>query len=184
MPDITTISMAPAEYPDLLANLTTAPTEPVSTKVGKAVLSKPAPATNAEQEGYLGKATPKGKEGNTTPSTGTSTPATKTGTSSVTAAPTETGTSTVTAAPVKKGTTTGKTGIVTPAPKSDSVQGEADSKPKDCATGWEQSTPTTRKLRESAVSGRELEEKLQTKRQLEASANKDIAKLEAYFGWH
>ncbi|KAE8878294.1 hypothetical protein PF002_g8445 [Phytophthora fragariae] len=152
LPDIATISTVPVEFPDLLAN-TTAPTEPVSTKVGTVVLSKPIPAV---QEGYLGKATPASKAGNTD----TTAPATKTGTI----------------------TPPAKTGVVTPAPKTGSVQGEADVKdPKDCATGWEESKPT-RKLRDSAVSGRALEEKLETKRRLEANANKDIAKLETYFG--
>ncbi|EGZ11253.1 hypothetical protein PHYSODRAFT_520208 [Phytophthora sojae] len=133
LPDITTISTVPMTYPDLLSNLTTAPVEPVSTKVGTVVLAKPVPATIAGLEGYLGKATPKSKAGDA-PLPGTTTPATKTGT------------------------------------------------PKDCATGWEESAPIAPKLREAAVSGRALEEKLETKRRLEANANKDIAKLEAYFG--
>ncbi|EGZ11297.1 hypothetical protein PHYSODRAFT_563993 [Phytophthora sojae] len=118
LPDIATILPEPSEYPDLLANLTTGPAEPVSTKVGTVVLSKPVPATIAGLEGYLGKATPKSKAGDA-PLPGMTTPATKTGTSTVTAAP---------------------------------------------------STSTNDPL------------KLETKRRLEDNANKDIAKLEAYFG--
>ncbi|KAL3660854.1 hypothetical protein V7S43_014256 [Phytophthora oleae] len=156
LPDITTISTVPVTYPDLLANTTTAPTEPVSTKVGKAVVSKEIPSQDADQDGYIGKSTT---------STPVTTPATKTGVT--TPATTPAG---------KTGTSTSTT------PSTDSVQGEADKgKPTDCATGWDEAKPT-RKLRDSAVSGRELDEKLQTKRQLEANTNKDIAKLEAYFG--
>ncbi|RAW20699.1 hypothetical protein PC110_g22858, partial [Phytophthora cactorum] len=85
----------------------------------------------------------------------------------------KTGTTTGTAPPSKTSTTTPSAGVVQGTP--------GNAKPKDCATGWEETKPT-RKLRDSAVSGRELDEKLQTKRQLEANTNKDIAKLEAYFG--
>ncbi|KUF86331.1 Alpha-tubulin N-acetyltransferase [Phytophthora nicotianae] len=81
-------------------------------------------------------------------------------------------TTTGTAAPSKTVTTTPSAGI---------VQGPGNEKPKDCATGWEEAKPT-RKLRDSAMTGRELDEKQQTKRKLEANSNKDIAKLEAYFG--
>ncbi|KAE9123075.1 hypothetical protein PF010_g6532 [Phytophthora fragariae] len=126
LPDITTISTAPVEYPDLLANLTTAPSEPLFTKVGTVVMSENIPAVDANQDGYIDSDMP------------------------ATGSPPEV-----------------KTGV-----KQD---------PKDCATGWDESTPT-RKLRDGAVSGRELEEKLQTKRHLEANTNKDIAKLEAHFG--
>ncbi|KAE9102838.1 hypothetical protein PF010_g13968 [Phytophthora fragariae] len=51
---------------------------------------------------------------------------------------------------------------------------------KDCATGWE--GQSSRKLRHSPMSGRRLQEKVEKKRRLEANTNKDIAKLEAYFG--
>ncbi|GMF26638.1 unnamed protein product [Phytophthora fragariaefolia] len=175
LPDITTISTVPVTYPGLLANASTGPVQPVSTKVGTAVVNNPVPDTNAEQEGFLGKATPANKAGNSTPSNtvGTTTPATKSGVSTLAPA---SGNSTVTVPSSKTGIV--KTGTTTPV-KSGSVQGEADI--KDCATGWEESKPT-RKLRDSAVFGRELEEKLQTKRKLEANGNKDIAKLEAYFG--
>ncbi|KAL3660857.1 hypothetical protein V7S43_014259 [Phytophthora oleae] len=118
LPDITTISTVPVTYPDLLANLTTAPAEPVSTKVGTAVITEPLPATGADQDGYIGGSV----------STPVTTPATK-------------------------------TGITTPS----IVQGA-----KDCATGWEGSSTT--------------QAKIDKKRRLEANTNKDIAKLEAYFG--
>ncbi|KAE8997507.1 hypothetical protein PR002_g19013 [Phytophthora rubi] len=131
LPDITTISTVPVEFPDLLANLTTAPTEPVSAKVGTVVLSEQSPATNADQDAYVGK---------TTSSTPVTMPATK-------------------------------TGVTTP------LTGAGKKEPKDCATGWEESKPA-RKLRDSAVSGRELE----SNRRLEATPNKDIAKPEAFFG--
>uniref|UniRef100_H3G7W2 Transglutaminase elicitor n=1 Tax=Phytophthora ramorum TaxID=164328 RepID=H3G7W2_PHYRM len=126
LPNITTISTVPVTYPDLLANLTTAPTEPLFTKVGTSVLSEAVPSKDANQDAYIG----------------TTTPTTKTGTPTVPA------------------TKTGTTG---------SVQGEAAG--KDCATGWEESTTS-----------RKLQEKLEKKRKLEANTNKDIAKLEAYFG--
>ncbi|KAF1785698.1 Transglutaminase elicitor [Phytophthora cactorum] len=142
LPDITTISTVPVTYPELLANLTTPPTEPVHTKVGTVVLSEETPNNEADQDAY-------------------------TGTSTVTAAPSKTGTGT----PSETGATT------TPS----IIQGGA--KPKDCATGWEEEPATaTRKLRDSVVSGHALEEKLEKKRRLEANTNKDIAKLEAYFG--
>ncbi|EGZ11252.1 hypothetical protein PHYSODRAFT_548876 [Phytophthora sojae] len=127
LPDITTILPEPSEYPDLLANLTTGPSEPVYTKVGTVVMSENLPAVDANQDGYIDSNMP------------------------ATGAPQEV-----------------KTGV--------------KQEPKDCATGWEESKPAARKLRDSAVSGRDLEEKLETKRRLEANANKDIAKLEAYFG--
>ncbi|KAG6583232.1 Transglutaminase elicitor M81C [Phytophthora cinnamomi] len=129
LPDITTISSVPVEFPDLLGNSSAAPAEPVSSKVGTVVLSEQSPATNADQDAYVGK---------TTPSTPVTTPTTK-------------------------------TGLTTP------LTGAGKKEPKDCATGWEDSK---RKLRDSAVSGREVE----STRRLEATPNKDIAKLEAYFG--
>ncbi|GMF26636.1 unnamed protein product [Phytophthora fragariaefolia] len=125
LPDITTISTVPVSYPDLLANLTTSPSEPMFTKVGTKVMSENLPAANANQDGYIGSNMP------------------------ATGAPQEV-----------------KTGVT--------------KDPKDCATGWEESKPA-RKLRDS-VSDREIDAKLQTKRKLEANGNKDIAKLEAYFG--
>ncbi|KAE9123073.1 hypothetical protein PF010_g6530 [Phytophthora fragariae] len=88
LPNITTISSVPVTYPDLLANLTTAPADG---RVG--------PTLCTPSDGKVGK------------------------------------------------------------------PGLSDT--KDCATGWED-TQATRKL--------------QIKRQLEANANQDIAKLEAYFG--
>ncbi|KAG3153746.1 hypothetical protein PI126_g9923 [Phytophthora idaei] len=161
LPDITTISTVPVTYPELLANLTTPPTEPVHTKVGTVVLSEETPNNEADQDAYVTSGSP------TQGSTEQKPPATKTGTSTVTAAPSKTGTGT----PSKTGATT------TPS----IVQGGV--KPKDCATGWEEELATaTRKLRDSVVSGHALEEKLEKKRRLEENTNKDIAKLEAYFG--
>ncbi|EEY65316.1 transglutaminase elicitor, putative [Phytophthora infestans T30-4] len=155
LPDITTISTVPVTYPELLANLTTPPTEPVHTKVGTVVLSAETPNTDADQDAYITSGSP------TQGSTEVNPPATKTGTSNVTAAPSKTGTTTDTTTP-------------------STVKGGA--KPKDCATGWEEPATATRKLRDSVVSGHDLEENLEKKRRLEAYANKDIAKLEAYFG--
>ncbi|KAI9982020.1 hypothetical protein PInf_009812 [Phytophthora infestans] len=71
-----------------------------------------------------------------------------------------------------------KTGVVTP-PTAPSVDDDSKEEP-NCATGWEEES--SRKLRHSPMSGRRLEEKFEKKRQLEANTNKDIAKLEAYFG--
>ncbi|KAF1778037.1 Transglutaminase elicitor [Phytophthora cactorum] len=163
LPDITTISTVPVTYPDLLASTTTAPADPVSTKVGKAIVSKETPTQDADQDAYIGKST-------TVASTPITAPTVKTGTTTPVG---KTGTTTGTAPPSKTSTTTPSAGVVQGTP--------GNAKPKDCATGWEETKPT-RKLRDSAVSGRELDEKLQTKRQLEANTNKDIAKLEAYFG--
>ncbi|KUF76882.1 Transglutaminase elicitor M81C [Phytophthora nicotianae] len=118
LPDITTISTVPVTYPDLLANLTTAPTEPLFTKVGTSVVSEPIPAADADQDGYVGKST--------------STPVT---------------------------VPSSKAGISTPSTVKSVT---------DCATGWEDSTTT--------------QAKIDKKRRLEANTNKDIAKLEAYFG--
>ncbi|KAG6583233.1 putative transglutaminase elicitor [Phytophthora cinnamomi] len=77
-----------------------------------------------------------------------------------------------------------KTGVITstsaPATKSTDVEGTSATAPKDCATGWEDQS--SRKLRHSPMSGRRLQEKMEKKRHLEANTNKDIAKLEAYFG--
>ncbi|GMF26647.1 unnamed protein product [Phytophthora fragariaefolia] len=134
LPDITTISSVPVTYPDLLANLTTAPTEPVHTKVGTVVLSEAVPAADVDQDGYIA---------SNMPTTPVNTPAAKTG------------------------VTTPETG--------------ADKGAKDCATGWEESKPA-RKLRDSEMAGLEIDEKLGKKRHLEAVTNKDIAKLEAFFG--
>ncbi|KAE9347956.1 hypothetical protein PR003_g6663 [Phytophthora rubi] len=107
LPNITTISSVPVTYPDLLANLTTAPADPVYSKVGSAILKDDSPSA---EDSYIAANIP---------------------------------------------ASDGK--VVKP--------GLSD--PKDCATGWED-TQATRKL--------------QIKRQLEANANQDIAKLEAYFG--
>ncbi|KAG6942622.1 hypothetical protein JG688_00018097, partial [Phytophthora aleatoria] len=79
LPDITTISTVPVTYPELLANLTTPPTEPVHTK-----------------DAYVTSGSP------TQGSTEQKPPATKTGTSTVTAAPSKTGTGT----PSETGATT------------------------------------------------------------------------------
>jgi len=180
LPDITTISTVPVAFPELLANTTTAPSEPIFNKVGTVVVSEETPTQEADQDAYVTTSpSTSTTQGSTTPTSETE-PVSKTGVTTVTAAPSSTGTttatktgaSTVTAAPSKTGTTPTST---------DTVQGEADKKEPNCATGWEEAKPA-RKLRDSAVSGRELDEKLQTKRQLEAKSNKDIAKLEAYFG--
>ncbi|KAG7386059.1 hypothetical protein PHYPSEUDO_000727 [Phytophthora pseudosyringae] len=112
LPNITTILPEPVEFPDLLANLTTAPTEPVYTKVGEAGLSEECPTNEADQDAYLD---------STTPWTNTGTPT--------------------------------KTGVETP--------------PTDCATGWDNAT---------------TQAKIEKKRRLEANANTDIAKLEAFYG--
>ncbi|KAK1946264.1 hypothetical protein P3T76_001817 [Phytophthora citrophthora] len=113
LPDITTISTVPVTFTDLLANTSTAPTEPVFSKVGTVIMSEETPATDADQDAYID---------STTPWTGSGSPT--------------------------------KTGVEKAA--------------KDCATGWEDTTV--------------VQEKLEKKRRLEANANKDIAKLEAYFG--
>ncbi|CAI5741709.1 unnamed protein product [Hyaloperonospora brassicae] len=52
MPDIATISTVPVIYTDLLANMTTAPAEAVSTKIGTAVLSEAIPTLEADQDAY------------------------------------------------------------------------------------------------------------------------------------
>ncbi|KAL4151022.1 hypothetical protein PRNP1_010408 [Phytophthora ramorum] len=169
LPDITNISTVPVTYPDLLAN-TSIPAEPVSAKVGTVVVSQVIPSTEAEQDAYVSSPSTTSTTQGSTTHTAPDAPVSKTGTTS---APTKTGT---TSTPAKTGTTT----TTSTTPSTETVQGEAD-KPKDCATGWEETKPT-RKLRDSAVSGHAIEEKLQTKRQLEANTNKDIAKLEAYFG--
>ncbi|POM65631.1 Transglutaminase elicitor-like protein [Phytophthora palmivora] len=111
LPDITKISTVPVTFKDLLAT-STAPTEPVFTKVGTVVMSEETPAIDADQDSYIDLATP-------------STEAEK----------------------------HAKTGV------------------KDCATGWETPTIDT-----------QLQEKIEKKRRLEANTNRDIAKLEAYFG--
>ncbi|KAF1787781.1 hypothetical protein PC129_g4985 [Phytophthora cactorum] len=116
LPDITTISTVPVTYPDLLANLTTAPSEPVFSKVGTVIMSEETPATDADQDAYID---------STLPWIGTGTPT--------------------------------KTGVEKTA--------------KDCATGWEET-----------AAGDKLQEKLEKKRRLEENTNRDIARLEAYFG--
>uniref|UniRef100_A0AAV1V6W0 Transglutaminase elicitor n=1 Tax=Peronospora matthiolae TaxID=2874970 RepID=A0AAV1V6W0_9STRA len=52
LPDISTILKVPVMYTDLLANMTTAPTECVSSKIGTAVLSEAIPAIEADQDAY------------------------------------------------------------------------------------------------------------------------------------
>ncbi|EEY65314.1 transglutaminase elicitor, putative [Phytophthora infestans T30-4] len=342
LPDITTISTVTVTYTELLANTSTAPTEAVSTLVGKAVLCETIPATDANQDAYTtttttstststtqstqssttsssGGKTTHTKSGTTVSQTSTSTstttstktgininpsasssvagssaeettsttktgvttapstssssmagslaeetnltisPSTKTGVTTApttstsvagssnvettaTASPPKTGVTTTTAAPsadetssstnievttaptapstsyssvagsstedakstsapsTKTGVTSApttsldvagssdvetsatasptKTGVVTP-PTAPSVDDASKEEP-NCATGWEEES--SRKLRHSPMSGRRLEEKFEKKRQLEANTNKDIAKLEAYFG--
>ncbi|GMF26645.1 unnamed protein product [Phytophthora fragariaefolia] len=126
LPDIATISSVPVTFPDLLGNMTTAPTEPVFSKVGTAVLSEDIPATDSNQDGYIDSGMP--------------------------------------ATPVEQ-------------PEKAGVKKNT----KDCATGWEESKPA-RKLRDSVVSGHEINAKMETGRHLEANTNSDIAKLEAFFG--
>ncbi|GMF24972.1 unnamed protein product [Phytophthora lilii] len=112
LPNITNISTVDVvTYPDLLANLTTAPAEPVFTKIGSVVMFEDTPTTEADQDAY-----------------------------------------------------------VDSVPQSTDVKQSpinVNEHPKDCATGWDE-TQTTRKL--------------ESKRRLEANANKDIAKLETFFG--
>ncbi|KAG1697992.1 hypothetical protein DVH05_015476 [Phytophthora capsici] len=295
LPDITTITTVAVNYTELLANTTTAPTETVSTFVGKSVYSITTPSTDANQDAYTtttttstSTSTTSTTQSSTTSSNGGTTTHTKTGTTvSQTSTSTSTTTSTktgVTSAPVSSNslagssveettsttspsTTTapststsvsgssvedtastaspGKTGVtITTAPAasnsvagssaeeptsttspstkagvavtaspststnvagssteettstaspgktgvmtttsapttSSSVGGTSDEEP-NCATGWEDQS--SRKLRHSPMSGRKLQEKIEKKRQLEANTNKDIAKLEAYFG--
>ncbi|KAF4030333.1 Transglutaminase elicitor [Phytophthora infestans] len=310
LPDITTISTVTVTYTELLANTSTAPTEAVSTLVGKAVLCETIPATDANQDAYTtttttstststtsssGGKTTHTKSGTTVSQTSTSTstttstktrfqqcrwffgrgdhvdhedsmagslaeetnltisPSTKTGVTTApttstsvagssnvettaTASPPKTGVTTTTAAPSADETSSStnievttaptapstsyssvagsstedakstsapstktgsrrhrllrstlltsatasptKTGVVTP-PTAPSVDDASKEEP-NCATGWEEES--SRKLRHSPMSGRRLEEKFEKKRQLEANTNKDIAKLEAYFG--
>ncbi|KAG7375729.1 hypothetical protein PHYPSEUDO_015407 [Phytophthora pseudosyringae] len=146
LPNITTISTRTTA-----PTAPTAPTTPLFTKVGTSIVSKEIPTQAAVQYLYIGKST--------TSSTRVTTPATKSGT---TPSAGKTGTTTGTASPFKTGTTTSTT------PSTGSVRGEADTvKPKDCTTGWEDSTTT--------------QGKMEKKRRLEANTNKDIAKLDAYF---
>ncbi|KAJ8523879.1 hypothetical protein ON010_g17239 [Phytophthora cinnamomi] len=53
LPNITTIAPVPVTYPDLLANLTTAPAVPVYSKVGSAILKDDTPSTEAGQDSYI-----------------------------------------------------------------------------------------------------------------------------------
>ncbi|KAG1697996.1 hypothetical protein DVH05_015480 [Phytophthora capsici] len=112
LPNITTILPEPVDYPDLLANLTTAPVDPLSNKVGEADLTEECPTAAADQDAYLNVTTPWTDNG------------------------------------VFK-----KIGMET--------------NPKDCATGWDDAATKA---------------KIEKKRRLEANANTDIAKLEAFFG--
>jgi hypothetical protein len=246
LPNITTISTVAVTYAELLANMTTAPTEAVSTKVGTTILAEDTPATSADQDAYTTTSTT--STSTSTSHTSTSTMTTKTGTTvsqtstlttgsstststtsttvsgssvedttSATTAPTtsssvggssvedttsattspKTGvtttsssvggssvedTTSATTVPSTSSdvgestTTTSKTGVTAAPTTSSDVDATADEEP-NCATGWE--TESSRKLRHA---GRRLQEKLEKKRQLEANANTDIAKLEAYFG--
>ncbi|KAF1778036.1 Transglutaminase elicitor [Phytophthora cactorum] len=163
LPDITTISTVPVTYPDLLASTTTAPADPVSTKVGKAIVSKETPTQDADQDAYIGKSTTLHRRRSPLRPSRRAPPRPL-------------------ARQVRPRARLLRRRPARPRRRRVCVQGTpGNAKPKDCATGWEETKPT-RKLRDSAVSGRELDEKLQTKRQLEANTNKDIAKLEAYFG--
>ncbi|OWZ18082.1 Transglutaminase elicitor [Phytophthora megakarya] len=112
LPDVTTIPTVPVTHTDLLANTSTAPTEPVYKKVGTVIMSEETPTSDADLDSYIDSTTP------------------WTGTGKI----------------VKSGAT-------------------------DCATGWE--TPTV---------DAKLQAKIDKKRRLEANTNRDIAKLEAYFG--
>ncbi|OWZ13738.1 Transglutaminase elicitor [Phytophthora megakarya] len=59
LPNITTILPEPVEYPDLLANLTTAPAEPVfQKKVGEADVSEECPNHEADVDAYIDSAQP------------------------------------------------------------------------------------------------------------------------------
>ncbi|CAI5741707.1 unnamed protein product [Hyaloperonospora brassicae] len=53
LPDITSISSVPVQYPDLLGKASVGPVEPVSTKVGTGVLSRPLPSLDANHDGYI-----------------------------------------------------------------------------------------------------------------------------------
>ena len=53
LPDISCISLVPVEYPELLANVSMGPVEPVSTKIGTGVLSRPLPSLDANHDGYI-----------------------------------------------------------------------------------------------------------------------------------
>ncbi|GMG16563.1 unnamed protein product [Phytophthora fragariaefolia] len=111
---------------------------------------------------------------------------TKTGVTTATVSPTKTGVTSApdttstsvagssdvepTATPTKSGVTTSTTSPAT----------TSKGKSTECATGWE--GQNSRKLHHAPMSGRRLQEKMEQKRHLEANTNKDIAKLEAYFG--
>ncbi|CAI5741705.1 unnamed protein product [Hyaloperonospora brassicae] len=53
LPDITSISSVPVQYPELLGKASTGPVEPVSTKVGTGVLFRPLPSLDANHDGYI-----------------------------------------------------------------------------------------------------------------------------------
>ncbi|KAG7377043.1 hypothetical protein PHYPSEUDO_012255 [Phytophthora pseudosyringae] len=110
--------------------------------------------------------------------TSSATPSSKTGaTTATTTAPTTS--ASVAGSSSEQTTTSTAVPATTPPATSSSVGGASEQEP-NCATGWEDQS--SRKLRHSPMSGRKLQEKIETKRQLEANTNKDIAKLEAYFG--
>uniref|UniRef100_H3GZF6 Transglutaminase elicitor n=1 Tax=Phytophthora ramorum TaxID=164328 RepID=H3GZF6_PHYRM len=207
LPNITTISTATVTYTELLANMTSAPTEAVSTKVGTTIVQESTPSTGADQDAYTtttstststsstqststqtsstssssGTTTSsQTKTGTTVSQTSTSTSTsttTKTGTAT-TSAPTTTESTTTPISPSKTGTTTTTTDAPAATTSSD-VGGVSDEEP-NCATGWDDQS--SRKLRHAPMSGRRLQEKLEKKRHLEANTNTDIAKLETYFG--
>ncbi|CAI5741703.1 unnamed protein product [Hyaloperonospora brassicae] len=141
LPDLSTISKVPVVYMDLLANMTTAPMEAISSMMGTAVLFEAIPATEADQDVYT---------------------------------TTTTTTSTISDVPLNR------KNIGIPTTTAVTTENEATEDELNCATGWDNSS---RILRDApAASRRPSVEKSATKRRLEANANQDIAKLEAYFG--
>ncbi|KAG7399181.1 hypothetical protein PHYBOEH_009539 [Phytophthora boehmeriae] len=165
---VTPAPSSPSTGSDVEGSSDTTPSPATVTPSKTGVTSAPAATTAAPSTETDATPAP------STPSTGSDVEGSSDSTPAATT-PSKTGT-TVTAAPAS--TPSAKTGV-TPAPSTPStgsaVEGSSDSEEPNCATGWEDQS--ARKLR-----GRKLQEKVEKKRRLEANTNKDIAKLEAYFG--
>ncbi|POM77282.1 Transglutaminase elicitor, partial [Phytophthora palmivora] len=178
---VTTITAAPTTSTSVAGSSdeeTTSTTSPGKTDITTATT---APTTSTASTYEDTTSTTSGKTGVTTTTTAPTTLTSVAGSSdedtTSTTSPSKTGSTTATtASPTKTGVVTS----TTTAPTTSSNVGGASEEEPNCATGWEDQS--SRKLRHAPMSGRRLQEKIKQKRQLESNSNKDIAKLEAYFG--
>ncbi|KAF4041366.1 Transglutaminase elicitor [Phytophthora infestans] len=223
LPKVSTISTVPVTFTDLLANASGVPAEPIFMRVGKQITSEETPATDANQDAYIGLATSWIGSG-TSSKTGTGVVETNRGTGWNGKGTTRELLESAVAGREKDQPRPTRRPSPQPTPSlprnllESAVAGREKDQPRPTRRPSPQPTPSLpRNLLESAVAGREKDQPRPTRRpnpqptlsplrnllesavagrdkdqprptqhptgrRLEENTNKDIAKLEAFYG--